>query len=128
MSADQPITADDVLLACDMAVRMTFTAAAKMIRNHRGRVERGRYTGVPDAELYAVLVPGPSAAELDQYFDRFNALGHLPSVLGDAQIGPRDLYGAACMEYARVCMETQTPHNVANLRAYLMQVDQVVAS
>ncbi|WP_298444655.1 hypothetical protein [Gordonia sp. (in: high G+C Gram-positive bacteria)] len=122
------ITADDVLLACDMAVRMTLVSAAKRIRNHRGRADRGRYSHVSADDLYLALAPAATTPELDAYFAKWPDLGHLASVLDDAHVHRRTLYGQACQEYVRVCMTSQTPHDVANLRAYLVQVDQVTSS
>lgn len=117
------LAADDVLLACDMAVRMTLVSAAKMIRNHRGRAHRGQYSGVADDDLYLALIPAPAGSELDAYFGKFASLGPLPSVLDDAHVNQRHAYMAACTEYVRLCMQTQIPHDVANLRACLVQAD-----
>lgn len=119
------VCARDVLLACDMAVRLTLEAAAKMVRNHRGRSERGRYVGVVDSDLYLMLDPPASSAEMDRFVERFTNWWHLPSVLDDSQIPNMHLYMRACQEYVRACMLSQTPHDTSTLHTYLAQVDAV---
>ena len=117
--------ARDVLLACDMAVRLTLEAAAKMVRNHRGRSERGRYVGIVDSDLYLALDPPATSAEMDRFVERFTNWWHLPSVLDDSQIPNMHLYMRACQEYVRACMLSQTPHDTKTLHVYLAQADAV---
>lgn len=121
-------TTDSVLLACDLAVRMTLEAAARSIRNRRGRGERARYAGVGDDILYLVLNPPPTAAEYDQFADTFTRWWGLPSVLDDADTPHIGMYMRAMHEYVRNLILTQTKHQVPALRAYLTQVDVVAAA
>ncbi|MCF8610051.1 hypothetical protein L5G28_07730 [Gordonia sp. HY285] len=116
---------DDVLLACDLAVRMTLEAAGRSIRNKRGRASRGAYRGVADSDLYLVLTPAPAAHEVDQFETSFSRWWGLPSVLDEAAIPHIQLIMRACHEYVRQLVLAQAPHDVAALRAYLDQVDAV---
>lgn len=116
-------TARDVLLACDMAVRLTLEAAARSIRNRRGRAARALYDGVPDDKLYLALTPAPNIAEWERFESTFTRWWGLPSVLPET---PRHrAYMVACNEYARAAILSQTPHNVDTLHAYLAQADAV---
>lgn len=115
--------ARDVLLACDMSVRLTLESAAKVIRNHRGRAERGRYVGVDAADLYLVLTPAPTVTEWENLSDRFTRWWVLSSVL--AETPHRREYLVACHEYVRAALLSQTPHHPGTLLTYLEQVDAV---
>ncbi|MFZ2488675.1 MAG: hypothetical protein WAZ19_11180 [Anaerolineae bacterium] len=120
-------TCDDVLMACSMAARLTLEAAAKMVRNHRGRTERGRYQGCPDDLLYLSLDPPATEAEMDRFVEKFTDWWGLPTVLDESAVPNARLYMQACQQYVRDCMLSQRAHNVAALRAYLAQVDAVAA-
>lgn len=120
--------ANDVLLACDMAVRLSLEAASKMVRNHRGRDQRARYQHVPDDRLYLQLDPPATAIEMDRFAEKFDRWWGLPSVLNSADIPNYRLYMAACQEYVRTVMLSQTEHQPANLLAYLSQADVVATS
>ncbi|KXT55665.1 hypothetical protein ACK8HH_17160 [Gordonia sp. LUNF6] len=116
-------TARDVLLACDMAVRLTLEAAARSIRNRRGRAARALYDGVPDDKLYLALTPAPTVAEWERFADTFTRWWGLPSVLADT---PRQrAYMVACHEYVRAAILSQTPHDVDALHAFLAEADAV---
>ena len=115
--------ARDVLLACDMAVRLTLEAAARSIRNRRGRSARALYDGVPDDELYLALDPAPSLPEWERFEATFTRWWGLPSVLADTA-GWR-AYMVACNEYVRAAILSQTPHDVAALYAFLAEADAV---
>ncbi|QRY62743.1 hypothetical protein JVX90_00250 [Gordonia sp. PDNC005] len=128
MTTTEQVTARDVLLACDIAVRLTLEAAAKMVRNHRGRGERGRYVGIDDADLYLVLDPPATAAEMDRFVAKFTDWWHLPSVLDDSAVPNMRLYMGACQEYVRALMLSQTRHDPTVLHTYLAQADAVAAS
>lgn len=120
-------TTADVFLACDLAVRMTLEAAGRSIRNKRGREERGRYRGVADSQLYRVLSPHPSAAEVDQFESSFSRWWGLPSVLDESHVPHIALIMRACHAYVRELILAQEQHDPEALRAYLAQVDAVTA-
>ena len=118
--------ARDVLLACDMAVRLTLEAAAKMVRNHRGRSERTKYLGIDDADLYLRLDPPPNSAEMDRVIDKFTEWWGLPTVLAET---PRHrLYMRACHEYVRAVMLSQEQHHPDALLRYLAEADAVAVA
>lgn len=120
--------ASDILLAADIAVRCTLESVAKMVVNHRGRSERGRYAGIDPADLYLSLDPRPTSGEMDRVMDRLTKWHHLPTVLDDGGYPNINLYMAACTEYVRAVMLSQTAHHPSNLLTYLEQADAVAAA
>ncbi|WP_353107822.1 hypothetical protein [Gordonia sp. (in: high G+C Gram-positive bacteria)] len=117
--------AEGVLLACDLAVRMSLEAAGRSIRNRRGRSSRGAYQGVADSHLYMSLTPAPTAAEVDRFEESFSRWWGLPSVLDDSSVPHIQMIMKACAAYVRTLVLSQQAHDVDALRKYLAQVDAV---
>lgn len=121
-------TSTDVFLACHMAVRLSLQSAGKSVLNRRGRSHRAHYQSVPLDDLYLVLDPPATAAELDRWDQSFTSWWGLPSALHDEQIPHIDLIMQACHEYVRKLMMSQAKHDPDALRAWLREVDNVAAA
>lgn len=120
-------TADGILLACSLAVRLSLQSAAKSVLSHRGRKERSRYVGVDPDDLYRALDPPATSAELDRWDRAFNYWWGLPSVLDDGDVPHIDMIMRACHEYVRTLMTSQAVHDPAVLRVWLKEVDRAAA-
>ena len=119
--------AASVFMVCHLAVRLSLQSAARHVINHRGRGERACYQGVLADDLYKVLTPPATSAELDRWESEFTNWWGLPHVLKANRVPNTDLIMRTCHEYVRQLMLSQAVHDPDALRAWLGEADRAAA-